>query len=162
MTCAMGYLGMAHLQGLGVEKDPTKAKMWFERGVRADDACSLFCLGEMLHDENTHAAAEKARLLWKRASHLGHVEAAYKYGVALYSGFGGPTNHLEARRVLSRASRKGSKQAWLHYSRLLSLGLGGERDEVMANHWLSRLEKEAPEVLAEMSAWEQKVPTSTP
>lgn len=56
------------------------------------------------------ADSEKARLLWKRASHHGHVEAAYKYGVALYSGFGGPINNLEARRVLNNAARKGKKK----------------------------------------------------
>jgi len=130
--------------------DGRKARIWLERGVKNDDAFSMYLLGEIRYDENTRIGAQEARLLWKRAAHHGHLRACYKYGVFLYAGLGGATNNIEARRLLEKASRGGLKAAWLHYSRLLAFGVGGPSDEEMSRYWAAKVAAEAPELLDEL------------
>jgi TPR repeat protein len=150
--CAMALLGMSYRDGIfGSAKDEKKAIQWLQRGVKNDDACSMYLLGEMRYDENTKAGAQEARLLWKRAAHHGHLRACYKYGVFLYAGLGGATNNIEARKLLEKASKGGLKQAWFHYSRLLSLGLGGPMNEEMSRYWAGKA-MECKELLEELES----------
>jgi len=147
--CAQGFLGTCHRDGVyGFPKDLVKARTWLERGVKSEDAYSMFHLGELLFDQKAgKEGAEQARLLWKRAAYHGMGSAAYKYGVFLYAGAGGPTNEKEARRLLQMAANGGVKGSYIHLSRLLSLGIGGPADQQMAVYWEQKA-MEDPDFLA--------------
>ena len=96
-----------YLYGVGVPRNPERARALCEAAARHDEPNALTMLGEMYQrGEDVPEDRAKALQYLRRAAELGHVHGQYAYGFLL-SG----TDLAEAVRWLTRAADRGYEPA---------------------------------------------------
>ncbi|MBF0163923.1 MAG: sel1 repeat family protein [Magnetococcales bacterium] len=101
---AQHNLGAMYLKGLGVERDPTQAIVWFARAAEGGDVFSLHNLGTLhLRGIGVAKDPERASGYFKRAALLGDARSAHCLGALYYEGLGVPRDPARAMIWLARA-----------------------------------------------------------
>ena len=109
-TQAQVNLGFMYLNGIGVEKDASKAAKLFSAPSEKDDAKAQYFLGQAyLHGDGIEKNENKSFVLFKKSAEQGHVDAQAQLGFAYSLGQGVEVNMAEALKWFKKASSKGSK-----------------------------------------------------
>ena len=109
-TQAQVNLGFMYLNGIGVEKDASKAAKLFSAPSEKDDAKAQYFLGQAyLHGDGIEKNENKSFVLFKKSAEQGHVDAQAQLGFAYSLGQGVEVNMAEALKWFRKASSKGSK-----------------------------------------------------
>jgi TPR repeat protein len=134
----MCQLGLAYLQGAGVEADPAQGEAWLLRAAEAGDFYGMFKLGDALWKGSRGLPADAKRgLRWlQAAARAGYVPAQAEYGDALESGAPGiPVQIQKAIRWLRQATELGSVAGAAYLGHIYRTGRAGiERDDLKARH----------------------------
>lgn len=111
-AAAMTLIGELYRQGLGLPRDLSRAREWYELAASRGDPNAEFALGEMIlqamdsGDENSTEAdpalIDEARGHFLRAAQAGHVEAAHALALLLLEIAG--DNGGEAERAAAEAA----------------------------------------------------------
>ena len=103
-------LGFMYLNGIGVEKDTSKAVKLFSLASEKDNAKAQYYLGEAyLHGDGVEKNENKSFVLLKKSAEQGEVDAQAALGFAYSLGQGVEVNMAEALKWFRKASSKGSK-----------------------------------------------------
>ena len=126
------------LKGTGVERDPAKAKFWFEQSAKAGSALAEFKLGVM-HEKGDGIAPDSARAMeWYRASaNHGNVQAMHNLAVLYTAQAGGAPNYPEAAKLFEQAANFGLKDSQYNLAVLNANGMGLTKDAGKAYKWFS-------------------------
>ncbi|CAH7355501.1 conserved hypothetical protein [Vibrio crassostreae] len=90
---SFAYAGLLYLNGVGTEKNPSKALEYFKSGSSAEDPKAIFNLGSMyLEGNGVPKDYDTAFLLINKASNLGEIDAIYYTGWMLEQGYGTEKN----------------------------------------------------------------------
>ena len=109
-TQAQVNLGFMYLNGIGIEKDASKAAKLFSAPSEKDDAKAQYFLGQAyLHGDGIEKNENKSFVLFKKSAEQGHVDAQAQLGFAYSLGQGVEVNMAEALKWFRKASSKGSK-----------------------------------------------------
>jgi TPR repeat protein len=136
---AYTLIGRLYADGLGVEKDNSKAYENFAKAAELGDIAGTFAAGVALADgrgvkKNRKVAAE----LFEKAALTGHAEANYNLGLLFLKGDGKPKNPIRAFQHIQYAAQKGLAQAQYDVAELYRTGTGTEANALEAARWLSR------------------------
>jgi TPR repeat protein len=109
-TKAQVNLGFMYFNGIGVEKDASKAVKLFAAASEKDHAKAQYFLGQAyLHGDGIEKNENKSFLLFKKSAEQGEVDAQAELGFAYSLGQGVEVNMAEALKWFRKASSKGSK-----------------------------------------------------
>lgn len=97
------YMGLLHLHGLGVEKDPIKAADYFAPAADQDLAAAQVRLGIMFLDQGDHASALR---YFDLAARNKHIEAYYYLAEMTYQGIGRDRSCGHASSLYKQAAEK--------------------------------------------------------
>lgn len=129
---ASARLGLALLEGWGVERNPIEAETWLRRAAIAGDAEAAALVGD-LHSNSADGLPNHAEAFnWYRiAAENGHRQAMRSVGLMYLNGLGAPRDREAALRWLGRAVEAGDTQAAADLGGLLQ-GMGQDSDEAAA------------------------------
>lgn len=103
-------LGFMYLNGIGVEKDASKAVKLFSLASEKDNAKAQYYLGEAyLHGDGIEKNENKSFVLLKKSAEQGEVDAQAALGFAYGLGQGVEVNKAEALKWFKKASSNGSE-----------------------------------------------------
>lgn len=109
-TKAQVNLGFMYLNGIGVEKDASKAVKLLSAASEKNDAKAQYFLGlAYLHGDGIEKNENKSFALFKKSAEQGQVDAQTELGFAYSLGQGVEVNMAEALKWFKKASTKGSK-----------------------------------------------------
>ncbi|OYQ31549.1 hypothetical protein CHU95_20620 [Niveispirillum lacus] len=119
---AMTAMGLAHLEGKGVPKDPVRATDLFARA--ADKHLEArFQLGlSYLLGRGVPADPAQAAQHLLMAAELGHPDATYNYGTLLYHGNGVPQDRKAAFDYYILSAERGSASGQFRVAHAMTLG----------------------------------------
>jgi localization factor PodJL len=112
LPAAQAYLGRLYEKGgVGLVKNPTEARRWYERAAQAGDRSAMHNLGLYYFEgsggpKNTAAAAE----WFRRAAMAGLTDSQYNLGRLFEEGLGVSQNAAEAYKWYILAARGGTDQ----------------------------------------------------
>ena len=101
-------LGMLHLTGAGVARDPDEAATWFKQAAEAGDAGAQADLASLLQAGVVSAFAQDPPPVhdwFEHAAEQGDLVGAFNFAVCLAEGVGVPRDD-DARRLLAEACRR--------------------------------------------------------
>lgn len=143
-----GYLGRIYLRGEGVEPSYTKAKKWFERGIKGGDAGSQNGLGLMyLHGYGVPKDVVKAMDYFKAAADQDH-SAAQVTLASLYLDQGTSDDIQVATRYFELAQRYGHIEAYYYLAELINQGVGRDRSCGLATAYYKLVAEKAEPLLS--------------
>ena len=103
-------LGVMYLNGIGIEKDTSKAVKLFSSASEKDNAMAQYYLGQAyLHGDGIEMNENKSFVLFKKSAEQGEVNAQTALGFAYGLGKGVEINKKEAIRWFRKASNQGDK-----------------------------------------------------
>jgi uncharacterized protein len=139
-------LGLMHLTGDGVAKDPDQEIRWYRAAAAGGNPLASFILALMYqHGEGVKRnPAESARLM-KVAAEKGNTAAQFYTGAFYYGGFGVKQDRSRAATWLRRAAERGYAPAQYAYGMLLLAGDGVPVEKVKAVDWLGKAAKQGDE-----------------
>jgi TPR repeat protein len=108
-------LGVCFSSGLGVQKDPAQALVWWRKSAAQGFAPAMYNLGFCYVNAIGIKADPALGVSWYRKSaELGHVPAMCNLGICFDEGVGVAPDFKEAIKWLGKAVAKGDKAAVLH------------------------------------------------
>ncbi|KAG9242603.1 hypothetical protein BJ878DRAFT_464063 [Calycina marina] len=126
-TEAAGYLGKMFLRGEGVEQSYDKAKIWFKRGMSANDAGSQYNMALMCRDGlGVPKNSVMAQQLFQASAKQDYAPAQVALG-AMYLDQGSPNDITVANKYFEFASRYGHIEGLYYLAELSNHGVGRER-----------------------------------
>lgn len=134
LTEASFTLARMYEEGFGVDKDPAKARRWYQKTADLGYVPALSILGKyaLAGTAGTRDAA-KALAYFKEAAELGYVPAMYYTGKLYYQGDDGvPQDFAKAAAWFDAAARAGHAGAMFAAGRMYDLGQGVAADKARA------------------------------
>jgi TPR repeat protein len=99
-------LGLLYLDGIGVQRNLSRAEMYINVAVEAELPCALNLAGDCLYSGTFGRKDQKGALrLYRRAADLGFGPGQFNAGVIMFKDSEGEGNLAEAVRYLRMASR---------------------------------------------------------
>jgi TPR repeat protein len=152
-TRALYALGAMYDNGSGVEKDPARARFYYEIAAEMKFAPAIVSLG--IQQERGIGGEKdfaKAYSLYRRAADLGDGRAVNKLGELTEKGLGVAADAGQARALYEKSAAMGEPDAMINLARCYASGIGGRQDTVEARKLLARAAQagstEAREILA--------------
>jgi TPR repeat protein len=152
-TRALYALGAMYDNGEGVDKDPARARFYYEIAAEMKFAPAILSLG-LQHERGLGVAMNVARAyaLYQRAAELGDARAMSRMGELTEKGLGVAPNAKNARALYEKGAGLGDTQAMVNLARCYANGIGGRKDIPQARRWLDKAaqagSKEAKAILA--------------
>ena len=153
---ALQALANMYDEGIGVGRDPERARFYYEFGAAQNYAPSILSLGmQYERGAGVNVDVAKAYNYYKRAADLGNARAIYNVGLFNEKGILIDKNEKLARELYEKSAQMGDDVAMINLARLYSRGIGGLRDAGKAKDWLTSAEQagneQAKQILAEMN-----------
>ncbi|MDE5986184.1 MAG: hypothetical protein K2H16_02735 [Prevotella sp.] len=144
-TCgyAMNVLGIACFNGIGMEKDTTKAVAWMEASVNAGFHVACHNLGEIYHQGKYGMKQDfqKAYSFYKKGADNDCVMCYYDEGYMLYKGLGCRQNYAKAVELFGKGADHNHAPCLYMMGLCYRNGYGVERDEERATFYLGQASK---------------------
>ena len=132
-------LGVLHMRGDDVAKDPALAASWFEKAAKNGLPTAQFNLGTMLLAGTGVPKDEKTAYFWfQSAAEQGHPRAQYNLGAMYLSERGAPRDYTKAESWFKKAADQGDAEALYSLGVMHENGYGMKKDQQMANTFYSR------------------------
>jgi hypothetical protein len=153
---ALQALATMYDQGIGVSRDPARARFYYEFGAAKNYAPAILSLGQQYErGAGVNVDVAKAYSYYKRAADLGNARAIYNIGLFNEKGILIPKNEKRARELYEKSALMGDDIAMINLARLFAKGIGGPRDPGQAKDWLNSAgqagNQQAKQILAEMN-----------
>lgn len=129
---AMGAIGELHELGLGLEKSPKDAMVWYRRAAVAGDAESRARLGMVLINSQAVGSLEEGVELVRKAANQGNPFGQFALGQLQLQGLGVPRDEDAAIRSLVAAAEQEVPAANRLLGKIYLEGRLVHRDPVMA------------------------------
>jgi tetratricopeptide (TPR) repeat protein len=160
-TRALYALGAMYDNGNGVEKDPARARFYYEVAAEMKFAPAIVSLGiQQERGIGGEKDLAKAYSLYRRAADLGDGRAVNKLGELTEKGLGVAANAGQARALYEKSAAMGEPDAMINLARCYANGIGGRQDTVEARKLLARAAQagstEAKEILARVGKNKRK------
>lgn len=124
-------------QGLGVERNPDKARYWIEKAAESGSMDAQFELGFKCYNRDTDYA--KAVQWFRKAAYNGHAEAQFYYAQMFFEGNGVAEDHKEALRWMEKSAQKGFSTALFNCAVFYESGVGTAVDKAAAYNYYAKL-----------------------
>ena len=136
---AIYELGWMYDSGNGVEKDPDRARFYFEMAAEKKVAPAIVSLG-VQQERGIGAPSDpaKAYALYQRAADLGDATAINKMGELAEKGLGVTQNLKQARAFYEKSAAMGALEAVVNLARCNANGIGGRKDIPEARRLLAK------------------------
>ena len=134
---AQYHVGMMYNNGIGTQRDPKQAFVWFQKSAAAHDPLGAYKLGCYYAGQfagvvtTDHTEALKYKLVAAKAGY-----SLAQHDVALF--YAGQGNYDEALTWLKQAGEQGYDGALYLLAQVYSVGSGVPRDDLMAFVYLKR------------------------
>lgn len=153
---ALQALATMYDDGIGVPRNPERARFYYEFGAAKNYAPAILSLGmQYERGAGVNVDVAKAYAYYKRAADLGNARAIYNVGLFREKGILIEKNEKLARELYEKSALLGDDVAMINLARLYARGIGGPKDPAKAKDWLSSAEKagneQAKQILAEMN-----------
>ena len=160
-TRALHALGSMYDNGEGVEKDPARARFYYEIAAEMKFAPAIVSLGvQQERGIGGEKDPAKAFDLYRRAADLGEARAVNKLGELTEKGLGVAADPKQARALYEKSANMGEPEAMINLARCYAAGIGGRQDATEARKLLARAAQagsaEAKEILARVGKGKQK------
>lgn len=127
---AQRNLGSIYDQGLGVNKDPAQAVLWFRKAADTGNRDAIFQLATMYEQGRGVPQDQKQAFDWfRKAALLGDGDSQVKLGRAYLDGKGVDRNEGEASAWFQRAADQGNLYALNRLGAMYAEGKGVHKDE---------------------------------
>lgn len=139
---ALFTLGTTYDRGDGVERDPVRARFYYEIAAQRKFAPAIINLGA-LYETGTGVPQDSAKAyeLYRQAGDLGDARAVNKMGELTEKGLGVAPNAKSARALYEKSARMGYPEAIVNLARCFANGIGGRADIPEARKLLARAAK---------------------
>lgn len=136
-AAALNLLSSRYAAGVGVAKDPAKARSSIEQAARQGNASAQFKLAEIFADGNESAAPdyEQAAVWYRLAAEQGIAGAQVKLAGLYREGLGVPRSYVEALSWYRQAADQGEVSAQHSVGVAYRLGAGIAQDQESAVRW---------------------------
>lgn len=152
-TRALYALASMYDNGEGVERDPARARFYYEIAAELKFAPAIVSLG--LQQERGLGGDRnpaKAYALYQRAADLGDARAVNRQGELTEKGLGVEADVTRARSLYEKSAAMGDLDAMVNLARCVANGIGGKKDIPEAKRLLQKAaqagSKEAKAILA--------------
>lgn len=137
---AQNIVGDAFDLGLGVERNPAKAREWWEKSAGQGFSKAQFNLGRMLAmgREGVSRDADLAEKHLKDAAAQGNAEAFNELGLIYALGRGRAVDHAKAADFYRQGAEQGSIIAMSNLGAAYATGKGVETDMAQAHDWIGK------------------------
>jgi tetratricopeptide (TPR) repeat protein len=158
---ALFTLATTYDRGDGIERDPARARFYYEIAAQKKFAPAIANLGA-LYETGTGVPQDSAKAyeLYRQAADLGDARAANKMGELTEKGLGVAPNAKSARALYEKSAKMGYPEAIVNLARCFANGIGGRADIPEARKLLARAAKagsaQARAILAATSKPERK------
>jgi TPR repeat protein len=138
-TRALHALGEMYDNGIGVEKDPARARFYYEIAAQQKFAPAILALATQ-YERGTGTAVDPAKALglYKQAAALGDARAINKLSVFNEKGLGTEVNLKQARSLYEKAAATGYDEAMINLARCYAHGIGRKQDLGEARRLLNK------------------------
>jgi len=130
---AQYYLGLAYVNGLGIEKSTDEAIHWFQKAATNNHAPSQNALGSLLSKSGDY---QHANYWFKAAAAKGEPTAEYNLGVAYERGLGVPKDNAAAFHWIHESALNNYHDSIVEVAYMYKLGGGTDIDDTAAYQWL--------------------------
>ena len=138
----LNVLGIAYLNGIGIEADEAKGVAYLEESGERDFDIAYHNLGMYYkYAKNGRQNFVKACEAFDKGIQAGSLDCYYIKGFMLYKGLGCEQNYAEAVKMFEKATEKEHPYALYMLGLCYRNGYGVEADTARANFFLRRAEK---------------------
>jgi len=139
---ALFTLGTIYDHGDGMERDPVRARFYYEIAAQKKFAPAIVNLG-VLYETGVGVPQDPARAyeLYRQAASLGDARAINKMGELTERGLGVARNLRGARSLYEKSANMGHPEATVNLARCFANGIGGRKDIPEARKLLVRAAK---------------------
>ncbi len=139
---ALFTLGTIYDHGDGMERDPVRARFYYEIAAQKKFAPAIVSLG-VLYETGVGVPQDPARAyeLYRRAASFGDARAINKMGELTEKGLGVARNLRGARSLYEKSANMGHPEATVNLARCFANGIGGRKDIPEARKLLARAAK---------------------
>ena len=139
---ALFTLGTIYDHGDGMERDPVRARFYYEIAAQKKFAPAIVSLG-VLYQTGVGVPQDPARAyeLYRQAASLGDARAINKMGELTEKGLGVARNLRGARSLYEKSANMGHPEATVNLARCFANGIGGRKDIPEARKLLARAAK---------------------
>lgn len=130
-------LALAFEDGLGVQKDKTKAIAYYKAAAENGHVDAQYHYGQFLESQDNSDKQEVFEWYHKAATR-NHVEALYRVGLAYETGEGVGKNPAEAIKWYRNAAGRGQAQAQYRLGLALEIHKSFRKDAGESRHWLQK------------------------
>jgi localization factor PodJL len=158
-------LGMLHLSGNGVKRDPAEAARWFERAAKQGLPNAQANLGVMYRDGTGVKEDEQVAAFWfQSAAEQGFARAQHNLAIAYARGNGFPKSERLAVNWFTRAAESGLSDSQYSLGLIYDRGLGDVKaDLAKAREWYAKAAAQGDTRSAErLKMLDNLVATKTP
>ncbi|WP_159011739.1 caspase family protein [Bradyrhizobium sp. S69] len=158
---ALYALGAMYDDGIGVDKDPARARFYYEIAAQGEFAPAMVSLGAQ-HERGVGTAVDPAKAydFYQRAAALGDARAINKLGVFAEKGLAVTQDVKRARSYYEKSATLGDSEAMVNLARCFANGIGGRKDIGAARQWLAKAASagsaEAKQILAAVDKPDRK------
>lgn len=136
---AMNALGMAYIQGIGVDRNTEQGVYWMDEAVKRGYGKSAYNLATMYREGiDIDQDFEKAYYYMRKGAELRIKECVFGVGYFHYKGFGCDQNYKIAVTQFYEAAKKGHIQAMHMLGLCYKNGFGVDQNPDLANEWLKK------------------------
>lgn len=130
-------LGILYQKGLGVEKNPKAAFIWYKRASANGNTDAMYNLGIMYNKGRViYRSPKDAIKWWKKAAELGNAEAQFNIAVEYFYGRTLGKDVTKALYWWKKSARQGNKSSKAALYKVYSEGMYGiEKNQQEANRW---------------------------
>ncbi|MGN6310152.1 MAG: caspase family protein [Xanthobacteraceae bacterium] len=139
---ALFTLGTTYDRGDGVERDPERARFYYEIAAQRKFAPAIANLAALYENgAGVSQDSAKAYELYRQAGDLGDARAVNKAGELTEKGLGVAPNARNARTLYEKSAKMGYPEAIVNLARCFANGIGGRADIPEARKLLARAAK---------------------
>ncbi|HKS18069.1 MAG TPA: caspase family protein [Bradyrhizobium sp.] len=160
-TRALYALGGMYDNGNGVDKDPARARFYYEIAAEMKFAPAIVSLG-VQQERGLGGTSDpaKAYSLYQKAADLGDARAITRMGVLTEKGLGVQRDAKKARALYEKSAAMGDEEAMVYLARCYANGIGGRKDVGEAKRLLNKAAQagsaEAKKILADVESARKK------
>ncbi|KAK8842215.1 hypothetical protein M9Y10_026446 [Tritrichomonas musculus] len=133
---ALVNLGNLYYDGLGVERNYSKAKEYYELSAKQNNSSALFNLGSLY--ANGHGVEQnysKAKEYYELSAKQNNSYALVNLGNLYYNGHGVEQNYSQAKEYYELSAKQNNSDALVNLGNLYENGLGVERNYSKAREY---------------------------
>lgn len=130
-------LGILYQRGLGVEKNPKTAFIWYKRASSNGHTDAMYNLGIMYNKGRVvYRSPKDATKWWKKSAELGNAEAQFNIGVEYFYGRNLGKDIEKAIMWWKKSAKQGNQSSRAALYQAYNEGLYGiEKNPTEANRW---------------------------